>query len=221
MAIYCSNYLYMNKGDIFRFARLLGSQDDIERAIKKIEERLSEKEIEYHNGIKIYKSVPSLKKLMLSSKESFENEIKKLDEFKSRDDISYRYKSNEEEISRIVKEFIDINGNKSMYKLNLYSNNFNIINLETNDIECMVDSESDETGDYYRGTYLTFFYTCADIHDYDKNRSNIRLDKGNIVYDNNSLVLMTDEYDLILEVIQRSPKKDNSTVFIEIDGEDF
>ncbi len=36
MAIYCSNYLYMNKGDIFRFARLLGSQDDIERAIKKL-----------------------------------------------------------------------------------------------------------------------------------------------------------------------------------------
>ena len=162
MGIYCTNYLLMNKGDIFRFARLLGSQDDIERTIKKFEERLSEKEIEYHNGIKIYKSVPTLKKLMLSSKESFENEIKKLDEFKSRDDISYRYKSNEEEISRIVKEFIDINGNKSMYKLNLYSNNFNIINLETNDIECMVDSESDETGDYYRGTYLTFFYTCAD-----------------------------------------------------------
>ena len=59
------------------------------------------------------------------------------------------------------------------------------------------------------------------IHDYDKNRSNIRLDKGNIVYDNNSLVLMTDEYDLILEVIQRSPKKDNSTVFIEIDEKIF
>ncbi len=197
-----------SKNDVFRFAELLGNQDDIERRKKEYEEHLSEEKIEYHNGIKFYKSRPGMKKFWLRMKESLEYKIKKLDEFKARDDISYRYKSNETEISNIIKEFIDINGNKSMYNLNLYSYNFKIINLETNDIDCMVDYYSDETGDHYLGTYLIFFYTSPDIHDYDKNRSSIRLDKGSIVYDNDTLILMTDEYDLTLEVIERKPKED-------------
>lgn len=211
MIINWREYLPSYKGDVIEFARLLGCQEDIEEQIRKMDKELLEKRETIENSISIggmVKTHPisALDKLKKNFRDSFKCKLEKLEEFKMREDINYRKKSDEHEVSRIIEEFIEINGGHSIYKVSLYAGGVRFRELETDDLSVWIEDYADEYGSHYVGTYLTLFF--GDFGDVDifnkwKRQCDIIINDGDIVYDSDNLVLITKEYDLILEVKER------------------
>lgn len=215
MAINWKDHLPCYKGDIFKFARLLGSQEDIEKTIREYEENLSEEYKIIESGGRASRV---LHKMKANFKKSLEGHIKEIETFKKREDINYKYKSSKYEIAGIIKEFICSNGEYSIYEVNLYGGGLYLIKLETDSLHLWEDSDYDEDGCNYFESFLSFSCTCNGGDHYDEKRSDIVICDSDIVYDNNTLVLMTKEYDLVLEVIERKsppePKNGTETAII-------
>ncbi|MGL5652478.1 MAG: hypothetical protein ACRDDE_12055 [Paraclostridium sp.] len=79
MAINWKDHLPCYKGDIFKFARLLGSQEDIEKTIREYEENLSEECKIIESG---GRDSRVLHKMKANLKKSLEVHIKEIETFK-------------------------------------------------------------------------------------------------------------------------------------------
>lgn len=211
MIINWREYWPSYKGDVIEFARLLGCQEDIEEQIRKIDKELSEKRETIENSIGVggivrTHKISALDQLNKRLRDRLKCELEKLEEFKMREDINYRKKSDEHELGRIIKEFIEINGEYSIYKVSLYADGVRFRELETDDLSVWIEDYADEYGSHYVGTYLTLFF--GDFEDVDifnkcKRQCDIIINDGDIIYDSDNLVLITKQYDLILEIKER------------------
>lgn len=229
--MYTKNYLMRYECDVCRFAILLANKEYIEKSIKEYKEyelKLSEQTT--HISIKRHDissrltrleakqvsgpSTPSIIETKIN--EINERYMKEIENFQNRDDINYEYKANVDIIHTIIDEFLDYYGKGTIYEVNIESNFFKFRNLESDDIYVYRECESDEDGEHYYGTYVSYSYLNSTNKKRYECDSNILLDEGIIVYDKTNLILITEKYDLILRVLKSEPKKEPKNEIFEL-----
>lgn len=231
-------YLPTQIGNKVKFATLLASQEDIENKLlqsykklkhvennleqnkKNLEDKSSDDYSQYESVQRRYELTRKITKDILKN---CKGKLDTLEAYKNVDYMNYKYKATESETKKIIGEFIDRNGRYSMYEFYFYIPNycFTIENLRAGYVwlDRKVSNEPQYNG--WTPTYL-----CLNLENREKNREeskfgysckssfgdfDIQLCDSHIVYDNDCIVVITEEYDLILEVKERreEPKKDN------------
>lgn len=234
---YKSN-IFTKKGNKVEFATLLASQQDIENnllqscnKLKHIEnnleknmENLEDKNNDEYSAYELLQRKYEIARILTEENiEGYKNNINQLEEYKKSNYMDYKYKATELEIIRIIEEFIDNNGHHSMYEFNFYNKYFKVEELRIGYVSLHRDDD-------YEGGW-TPTYLCLNLENGDKNRDNspylytktigdfdIRLDDSHIVYDKNCIIVITEKYDLILELIEKREKTNDKIVSIEDDG---